>query len=238
MHPPCCRAWPNNMSLKSIPLGGRAMRTCRPSRLHLYAQSCAAASPGSSPSASTITSRTSRCRFEGAQPGGREGSPRWVALCLHRGELFQFPHRPSRGRPNGRRPSALRRHGKGRSIIFDGLTAAFPLPSWVMYVLWTASGAPSQPRITKATMVGQLPPDGCFKLPLKRKVSDGGSRSFLLAKYLSTAVPAADVDACQSASALSRRPTSSLLSQLPTPAGSRTSGVVHYLHPSTNQTSA
>ena len=38
---------------------GRAMRTRRPSRLHRQAQSSAAASPPSSPSASTITSRTS-----------------------------------------------------------------------------------------------------------------------------------------------------------------------------------
>src|SRR5215472_18984260 len=45
-----------NMSLKSIPTGGRAIRTRRPSRRHRNPHSRAAASPDWSPSASTITS--------------------------------------------------------------------------------------------------------------------------------------------------------------------------------------
>ena len=79
-------ARPISMSLKSIPCGGRAMRTRRPSRFQRQAQSRAAASPGSSPSASTITSRTSSRQIEGAQPGGRKRRPGRMAGRLHGGE--------------------------------------------------------------------------------------------------------------------------------------------------------
>src|SRR5262245_59567767 len=48
----------SSMSLKSIPRGGRAMRTRRPSHVQRRAHLLAAASPGSSPSARMITSRT------------------------------------------------------------------------------------------------------------------------------------------------------------------------------------
>src|SRR5262249_11943683 len=57
-------ARPISTSLKSIPCGGRAMRTLRPSHRQRMAQTCAAASPALSPSASTITSRTQFGKFK------------------------------------------------------------------------------------------------------------------------------------------------------------------------------
>ena len=59
---------PTSMSLKSIPWGGRAIRTRRPSCCHRNAQFRAAASPGPSPSARTITSRTSFGRSSARSP--------------------------------------------------------------------------------------------------------------------------------------------------------------------------
>ena len=69
------------------------MRTRRPSRFQRKAQSRAAASPGSSPSASTITSRTSLRQIESAQPGGRKRRPGRMSGRLHGGEagLDTFP---------------------------------------------------------------------------------------------------------------------------------------------------
>ena len=70
-------------SLKSMPCGGRAIRTRRPSRFQRRAHSCAAASPGSSPSASTITSRMSRGRSSDAKARGRKRRPGGVSRRLH-----------------------------------------------------------------------------------------------------------------------------------------------------------
>ena len=79
-------ARPFSRSLKSMPCGGRAMRTRRPSRFQRRAQSRAAASPGSSPSASTITSRTSRGRSSDAKARGRKRRPGGISSRLHRGK--------------------------------------------------------------------------------------------------------------------------------------------------------
>src|SRR5262249_23442711 len=65
-------------SLKSMPRGGRAMRTRRPSRFQRQPHSCAAASPASSPSARTMTSRTSAGRTRGPKARHQEPGPtRW-----------------------------------------------------------------------------------------------------------------------------------------------------------------
>ena len=86
-----------------MPCGGRAIRTRRPSRFQRRAQSCAAASPGSSPSASTITSRTSRGRSSDAKARGRKRRP---------GRMSRSPaSRQGRSRCL-RRPSARRRLGE------------------------------------------------------------------------------------------------------------------------------
>ena len=76
-------ARPTSMSLKSIPCGGRAMRTRRPSRFQRQAQSRAAASPGSSPSASTITSRTSSGRSRARSPEVESAAQAgWPVACM------------------------------------------------------------------------------------------------------------------------------------------------------------
>ena len=108
-------ARPISRSLKSIPCGGRAMRTRRPSRFQRHAQSRAAASPGSSPSASTITSRTSFGQIEGAQPGGRERRPGRMAGRQHGGEagldaFADHQHVAGLGEPHGAATARAEHH--------------------------------------------------------------------------------------------------------------------------------
>ena len=49
------------------------------------------------------------------------------------------------------------------SIIFCGGIGAFPPPSRARYVRWIATGVPPAPFVTSATIVGQIPPEGCFR---------------------------------------------------------------------------
>src|SRR5262249_29936789 len=165
------RAQPSSMSLKSRPCGGRAMRTRRPWRFLRKAQSRAAASPASSPSAKTITLRTcfgrSRARSPEVESAAQAGWP--VASMAVR--LVSMPS-PTRSTSLGlARRTAPPRHGP--SIIFCGLTGAFPAPSRVRKVRWRASGLSSKPRVTSATITGQMPPDGCLKAAWKRNVGGG-----------------------------------------------------------------
>ena len=88
------------------------MRTRRPSRFHRHAQSRAAASPAASPSASTITSRTSFGQIESAQPGSRKRSPcgRPVA-CMAARQVRSLPdHQHSPGSASARRRPAWAEH--------------------------------------------------------------------------------------------------------------------------------
>ena len=131
-------ARPSSMSLKSMPCGGRAMRTRRPSRFQRQAQSRAAASPGSSPSASTITSRTSRGRSRARRPGGRKRRPGRMAGRLHGGEagLDAFAdHQHVAGLGEAHRAATARAEHHLR-----GSTGALPPPSRARKVRWMASG--------------------------------------------------------------------------------------------------
>ena len=70
--------------------------------------------------------------------------------------------------PGSARRTAPPRHGP--SIIFCGSTGALPLPSRARKVRWIASGVSSAPRVTSATIAGQMPPEGCFSPAWKRSV--------------------------------------------------------------------
>ena len=145
------------------------MRTRRPSRFQRQAQSRAAASPGSSPSASTITSRTRCGQIESAQPGGRKRRPGRMAGRLHGGEagLDAFADHQHVARA---RQGARRRHGMGRASS----SADRPAPCRRHRGRGRCGGSPaassSAPLVTSATIAGQMPPEGCFRPAWKRSV--------------------------------------------------------------------
>ena len=150
------------------------MRTRRPSRFQRMAQSRAAASPASSPSASTITSRTPSRQIERAQARGRKRCPGRMTGRLHGGKAaFRCLRRPSARRPGWARRTTPPRHGP--SIIFCGSTGALPAPSRARKVRWIASGVPSTPFVTSATIAGQMPPEGCFNPGWKRRSLEAGT---------------------------------------------------------------
>src|ERR1700677_633669 len=125
-------ARPTSMSLKSSPCGGRAMRTPGPSRLQPRAQSRAAASPASSPSARTITSCTSfgssRERRPDVESAAQTGCP---VACIAARQV-SIPSPTISTSPGSARRTAPPRHGP--NIIFCGSTGAFPPPSRARYV--------------------------------------------------------------------------------------------------------
>ena len=99
---------------------------------------------------------------------------------------------------------------QGPSIIFCGSTGALPLPSRARKVRWIASGVPSAPRVTSATIAGQMPPEGCFRPAWKRSASGGGRCEAARGEIgldRRSLVPACA--ACQMASAASLRLASS-----------------------------
>jgi hypothetical protein len=99
-----------------------------------------------------------------------EGSADAMALwALHTHVFDCFNHSPrlavtspspiiSRSVASARRTAPPR---QGPSIILDRSTGAFPPPSSARNVRWIATGVPSEPRVTSATIAGHLPPDGC-----------------------------------------------------------------------------
>ena len=68
-----------------------------------------------------------------------------------------------------------------------------------------ASGVSSDPRVTGATIAGQMPPDGCFNPLWKRRVAGGVTPSPRDPRYLSIIVPCPGEAPFQIASAISTR---------------------------------
>src|SRR5262249_23184835 len=91
---------------------------------------------------------------------------------------------------------------QGPSIIFCGCNGALLRPSCARKVRWIASGVSSRPRVTSATIAGQLLPDGCFSLGWKRSLGSGGRCKPRDARDLSTSVSSADFADCQLLSGL------------------------------------
>jgi hypothetical protein len=55
------------------------------------------------------------------------------------------------------------RTGEGRASSSVDRTALCPHHPRIRKVRWIASGVPSAPRVTSATIAGQKPPEGCFR---------------------------------------------------------------------------
>src|SRR5262245_7044642 len=72
-------------------------------------------------------------------------------------------------------------------------------------VRWIASGASSTPRVTSATITGQMPPAGCFKPAWKRTVRGGESWRPRKTRYFSARVPPAGLADCHMATAALER---------------------------------
>jgi len=98
---------------------------------------------------------------------------------------------------------------QGPSIIFAGSTGALPTPSRARKVRWIARSVSSPPRITSATIAGQMPLEGCLSPAWKRSIADGGTCRPREARYVATGVPSAGTADCQMASAASVRLASS-----------------------------
>ena len=111
-----------------------------------------------------IESTQARMSKAPPMPGGR--SPAW-----RRGRS-RCPRRPSAHRPDRR--GARRRRGMDRASSSAGRPAPCPPPSRARKVRWIASGVPSAPLVTSATIAGQIPPEGCFRPAWKRSASGGG----------------------------------------------------------------
>src|SRR6516225_6617260 len=139
-HTPCSMrgARPISMSLKSIPRGGRAIRTCRPSRFQRHPQSRAAASPASSPSASTITSRTAVGRSSERIPEVESAAHAGLPVACIAARQVSMPSPTIKRSLGSARQTAPPRQGP--SIIFCGSTGALLKPSRARNVRWTANG--------------------------------------------------------------------------------------------------
>ena len=80
-----------------------------------------------------------------------------------------------------------------------------PTPSRARKVRWIANGASSTPRVTSATIAGQMPPEGCFRPAWKRSVCGNERWRPREARYVSTGVSSVGLEAFQMESATSVR---------------------------------
>ena len=142
------------------------MRTRRPSRFQRSAAPRAAALPASSPSARTITSRTSVRQIESSRPEVESAAQAGRPRRLHGGEAgldalpdhqhvagWRKPHSATAAGPEHHllridRRLARRRRGQERC---GG----------------SPSGMSSTPRVTSATIAGQIPPERMFQTGMK-----------------------------------------------------------------------
>ena len=65
-------------------------------------------------------------------------------------------------------PAAPRHRDRDRASSSVDRSAPFHSPSRARKVRWIASGVPSTPFVTSATIAGQMPPEGCFRPVWKR----------------------------------------------------------------------
>ena len=158
---------PSSRSLKSMPRGGRAMRTRRPSPLPAP---CAIArrrlagfvAIGEHDHVADVVRQ-----IESPKPRCRKRRPCRVAGRLHGGEagldaLADHQH------VAGSAQAARHRRGMDRASS----SPARPAPCRCHRGRETcgecAIGLPSAPRVTSATIAGQTPPEGCFRPAWKR----------------------------------------------------------------------
>ena len=112
------------------------MRTRRPSRFQRSAAPRAAALPASSPSARTITSRTSCGRSRASRPEVESAAHAGCPVACIAAREVSMPSPTISTSPAAASRTAPPRHGP--SIIFCGSTGALPDPSWARKVRWIA----------------------------------------------------------------------------------------------------
>ena len=167
-------ARPSSTSLKSMPCGGRAMRTRRPSPLPAQGAVARRRLAGIVAIGEHDHVANARRQIERAQAGGRKRRP-----CRHvRSPAWRRGRSRCLRRPSARRPvrrGARRRRDRGRASS----SADRPAPSRCRRGRGRCDGWPEAlrfaPLVTSATIAGQMPPPGCFRPGWKRSESGGGS---------------------------------------------------------------